>query len=186
MKKKKKIILGLVGELGAGKTCASNHIIKKYKTGYHQYSNILRDTADLLYLEHSRKNLQKISSALRQTLGEDVLAKVITKSVVNDKRKIVIVDGIRRFPDIKYLRKLPNFYLIYVTADLDLRYQRTKKRKEKPEDDKISFNEFKKHQENEADNLIKIVAKKADFKIINNSNYNSYYNQLDKIITKLK
>lgn len=185
MKRSKKIILGFVGELGSGKTTASKYLIKKYKAGYHQYSGILSDIANRLYLEKSRNNLQKLSLALRQTFGQDILAKTITQEVEKDKSKIVLVDGIRRFPDIKYLKKLQHFSLVYLTADLNLRFQRIKKRKEKPGDSQKSFKQFQKEEKNEADRMIKIVAKKAHFTVTNNTTFNHLYQQLDEIISKL-
>ncbi|MBU1164917.1 AAA family ATPase [Patescibacteria group bacterium] len=181
-----KIIIGFVGELASGKGCASEYLIKKYKAGYYIFSSPLRETAKKLYLEETRANLQKLSQSLRETFGQDILAKIIAENVKNDKRKIVIADGIRRFPDIRHLSKIHGFKLVYVTASENIRFARIKKRKQYSDDKKNSMAEFKKLQNSEADRLIKTVAKKAKIVIDNNSTKKDLYKKLDQMISKLK
>src|SRR3989344_2132033 len=98
----KKIIVGFAGEIASGKGTATKYVVEKYHAVSDRFSTMLRDIADRVYLEQSRNNLQKISTMLRQTFGDDFLAKVISNDVQKNQSDIVVVDGIRRLPDIKY------------------------------------------------------------------------------------
>lgn len=180
-----KIILGFVGEIASGKGTACDYIVKSYNAGYHKFSTILRNILDRLHKEHTRKNLQNLSTALRQALGEDLLADVITKDVAVDKAAIVCVDGIRRPTDIDHLQKMPNFFLIHVTADEKTRFNRLTKRTENKGDTNKTFEEFLQDQKAESEQLILEVAKEADYVIDNNGDFTDLQKQLDDMLKKI-
>lgn len=180
-----KIIFGLAGEMASGKGTVAKYLGKKYKGNSHRFSTMLRDLAKRMYLEESRDTLQKISEIFRQKFGEDILAKVIYRDVENDQHKIVVVDGVRRAPDIKYLQTFPNFKLIYIETSLEKRFVRTKRRYENSDDEVKTFAEFKKDQRKEAELQIKGLKAKADFLIKNDGTFKELYAQIEKIIKKL-
>jgi len=177
-----KIILGLTAELAGGKGTVAKYIKEKYQGNSHRFSTMLRDVLDRLYLEQSRENMQKLSTIVRQNFGEDTLAKVIYEDVKRDEHLVLVVDGVRRPADIKYLRELPEFKLVYIDASLEKRYERIIKRGENPDDATKTFEQFKKDQEGEADSLIRSLKKEADFVVDNNGNFEDLYSQIDKII----
>ncbi|KKU51715.1 MAG: hypothetical protein UX75_C0062G0002 [Candidatus Moranbacteria bacterium GW2011_GWE2_47_10] len=115
-----KLILGFTGEMVSGKGTAAKYVSEKYKANSYRFSTILRDILTRVHLEHSRENMQKISEALRKTFGEDVMAKSMALDVQNDQGEVVVIDGIRRLPDIKYLKELPHFKLVYIEADIEV------------------------------------------------------------------
>ncbi len=119
-----KIILGLVGEMGTGKSTLTEYIKTKHGAVSFRFSDMLSDIARRLYLEQSRPNLQMISSMIRETIGQDIMSKVIMRDAAEANAPIVITEGVRRPTDITYLKKLPNFYLIGITADERTRYER--------------------------------------------------------------
>ena len=127
-----KIILGLVGPIAAGKGTIATYLEQKYSASTYRFSSIMRDLLIRLHLPLSRENLQDISTMLRQRFGEDLFAKVIAENVIQDNNKIIVVDGIRRLADIKYLTRIKDFVLVKVAADPHLRYQRLIKRTEIP------------------------------------------------------
>ena len=112
-----KIILGFVGPLASGKGTICQYLKEKHGASVFRFSTMLRDVLNRLYLEISRDNMQNLSSALRQTFGDDLLASVIANDVKNEKNEFIVIDGVRREPDIKYLKDFPNFYLIEIKAD---------------------------------------------------------------------
>ena len=177
-----KIILGLVGEIASGKGTTYNYLSKKYDVGYHRFSTILRDILDRLHKEINRENMQKLSTILRENFEQDILAKVIAKDVKNDQHKIIIVDGVRRFADIKYLKKIKGFKLVYVTADIEKRYERVIKRFENSDDETKTFDDFKKEDKQESEIEIGKVGKQADIRINNNNSFKDLYKQVEKII----
>ena len=83
-----KIILGLAGEISSGKGTITKYLTDKYGASSCRFSTMLRDILDRLYMEHSRENMQKLSTMLRQNFGEDVLAKVMSEDVKKDDNKI--------------------------------------------------------------------------------------------------
>lgn len=178
----KKIILGFTGELACGKGTATKYITEKYSGSSHRFSTMLRDLLDRLYLPQSRENMQNISTDIRRTFGEDIMAKVMFEDAKNDTHNTVVIDGVRRPADIKYLRQLPEFKLIYIETSIEKRYERIVKRGENPDDNIKTLEQFKKDQEGEADSLILSLKDKADFIIDNNKTLDDLYKQIDAII----
>jgi len=178
----KKIILGIAGELACGKGTAAKYIVDKYDGGTHRFSNMLRDVAHRMHLEESRENIQKISTFFRQNFGEDIMSKVIYQDVAVDSHSIIAVDGVRRLTDIKYLKTLPGFKLIYIEADIKKRYERITKRGENTDDLGKSFEEFKMDHQRETELQIKDLKNEANFVIDNNRTMKDLYKQIDEII----
>ena len=112
-----KIIIGLTGEICAGKGIIVKYLEQKHGAASYRFSTMLRDLLGRLYLPVSRENMQFMSTAIRQYFGEDILAKVIAEDVKKDTNNIIVVDGVRRVPDIKYLREIPGFKLVRVAAE---------------------------------------------------------------------
>lgn len=179
-----KLILGIAGEIASGKGTVTNYIVNEYQAGAHRFSTMLRDILRRLYLEISRENLQNLSTILRQNFGEDTLSRAIAEDVKKDAREIVVIDGVRRLDDIKYLKKLPGFKLIYVEADIETRYERIIRRNENSNDQNKSFEEFSRENEQESEQQIKDLKNYADFVIDNNGEFKDLYKQVDKIVKK--
>jgi len=139
-----KIILGFAGEIASGKGTATKYIVEKYNGSSYRFSTMLRDVLDRLYLGHSREAIQKLSTFLRQTFGENLMAKVMFEDVKKDVREVIAIDGVRRLADIEYLSQLPEFKLVYVEADMEKRFERITRRGENMDDGAKTFEEFKK------------------------------------------
>lgn len=177
-----KIILGLAGEIASGKGTVAKYICEKHGGASHRFSTMLRDVAKRMYLEENRENLQKISTIFRQNFFDDILSSVIAKDVENDEHKIIAIDGVRRMADIAYLKKLPNFRLVYINTSLEKSFERITKRNENSDDGSKTFEEFKKDHEREAELQIRNLENKADFVVDNDGNFGELYSQIDKII----
>lgn len=181
-----KIILGFVGDLAAGKGTLAKYLQSTYNSNTYRFSNMLRDMLDRIYVEKTRENLQDISTFIRARFGQDVMSKVLAKDVENDKGEVVIVDGIRRPTDITYLRQIPGFHLIYITAESKLRWERLVARKENPGDENKSYENFLKDEQSEADQLIATLGKEAEFTIVNNGTQEELFAQIENIIGEIK
>jgi dephospho-CoA kinase len=179
-----KIILGLAGEIASGKGTVAKYINEKYFGSSHRFSTMLRDVARRMYMEESRENIQKISTLFRKNFSDDLMSKVIYHDVENDSHEHIVVDGVRRVPDIDYLKKLPGFKLVYIEADIEKRYERLTKRGENTDDNSKSFEEFKKDHERETELRIKDLKNIADFVVDNNGTFEELYAQIDKIISQ--
>ncbi len=178
-----KLILGFVGQIASGKGTATEYLRQKHNASAYRFSTILRDVLNRLFLDVSRKNLQKISQALREYFGEDTLAKVMAEDVKKDNNNLIAIDGIRRPDDFKYLKEMPGFALIHISADMEKRYERITKRWENNDDKSKTYEQFKADHLGEAELKIKEIASQADYTIDNNGALEELYSQLDKIIS---
>jgi len=177
-----KIILGITGEIACGKGTIASHLAKEYQAGTHRFSTMLRDVLDRMYIEQTRENIATLSTILRKNYGEDVMAKTMMREAEDDKNEIVIIDGVRRLADIKYLQELPHFKLVYIEADMQKRYERIIKRGENTDDIGKTFEEFQKEHELETELQIRDLKNYANYVVDNNGTYTDLYEQIDKII----
>lgn len=179
-----KIILGLAGEIASGKGTVAKYLLEKHDGSTHRFSTMLRDVVKRMYLEENRENLQKLSTIFRQYFSGDILSKVIYHDVIDDNNKVIAIDGVRRYPDVEYLKTMLEFKLVYIETNMKNRYERIIKRGENTDDKNKTFEEFKKDQEREAEKDVKDLKRKADFIIDNNGTFENLYKQIDKIISE--
>jgi len=184
MENNKKIILGIIGEISAGKDTLAEYLKLKHNATHYRFSEPLRDILVRLHIEINRHNLQNLSTMLRQLFGQNVLAKTICEDFKNGVNMAVIT-GIRRPGDVDYFFNMPNFKLLYVTADIKIRYSRMLRRKENNDDNYKTFEEFIEDNKAEAELQIPLVSQKADFTIDNSGTLEELYIKIDQIITNL-
>lgn len=180
-----KIILGFVGPIASGKGTACKYLKENHDAEIFRFSTMLRDVLDRFYIDQSRENMQDVSAALRQTFGEDLMAKTMAKDVENSQTNIVAVDGVRRLPDIKYLREVPGFHLIEINADQKTRFERITKRGENADDTSKTFEQFQADEQREAEKQIKTVARTADFHVNNDGTLDDLHRQIEEILKKV-
>lgn len=181
-----KIILGFVGPLASGKEVAKKYLEDKHEAGVHRFSIMLRDILNRLYLPISRENMQNLSLSLRNLFGVDTLARVIAQDVQNDQHEIVVVDGVRRLPDIIGLNEIPGFHLVAIDAPAETRYERMKLRNENAGDAEKSFEEFIADGKREAELQIPEVMAAAKFHLDNSGRLEDLYRQIEAILEILK
>ncbi|OGD67293.1 hypothetical protein A2442_00795 [Candidatus Campbellbacteria bacterium RIFOXYC2_FULL_35_25] len=180
----KKIILGIAGEIAGGKGAMTKYIVEKFDGTSLRFSTMLRDILDRLYFEQSRDNMQKLSTSLRSVFGEDLLAKVMADDVRKNDANIIVIDGVRRIDDIKYLKEIPYFKLVYVDTNMKKRYERIVGRGENSDDNQKTFEQFQIDHEKETELQIKGLKNEADFVVDNNGSLEEFYTQIDNIIKK--
>ena len=181
-----KIILGFVGPMASGKGTCCQYLADRYGARSHRFSTILRDILNRVYLPHTRDNLQQVSSTLRGAFGDDLLARAIAQDVGADTGALVTVDGVRRLPDIKFLRNIEGFFLIGISAEERVRFERITQRNENPDDEHKTFADFAREGQQEAERQIAEVMSSADFTVDNNGDFPALYAQLDAILTKIR
>ncbi len=167
----KKIIIGLIGEKGSGKGTfvdLLSKIINKNNIVHLKSSMILGDSLDLWNIKKTRENLQKLAIVMDENFGKGTLTNAIYERIKNDKKNIVIYDGIRWQTDVEMIRSFHKNILIYITANPKVRYERLKERKEKIGEENLTFEQFMKEEKAYTEIFISRIGKTADFKIENN------------------
>lgn len=135
------LILGFTGSIGSGCTFLSEGVkgILSDKGHYYQLSDVLKDIAKERKLEPTVSNLQNIGNELRgkvQSDGKPNLSILIDACIqkietdiektnfTKDENAVILIDGIKNEGEVKSLKQFPNFYLISVQADRNVRSPR--------------------------------------------------------------
>ncbi|HAT74315.1 MAG: hypothetical protein US30_C0002G0049 [Candidatus Moranbacteria bacterium GW2011_GWF2_36_839] len=181
-KQKKKIILAISGDIASGKNEMSAYIEKKYESYAYRSSEVLRDILGRMYLPESRENMQKVSTMMREYFGEDIISYVASQDLKKIKKRIIAINGIRRFSDLKILKKYFEVKIIYIDSSLKNRYERICKRLENTDDGVKTLDKFKKDHKSEAERQTRCLRKKADYIIENDESLEEFHREIDKII----
>ncbi len=176
-----KIIIGLVGETGSGKDTVAHYLKRRYDVQLLRFSLPLKKTLDLFFNKSSKKDQSWLYSVFKERFGEDVLHKGVSR-YVEQNEGIMCVNGMRMMKDLDFIRSFENNFIIYVTADQELRWKRVLGRGEKT-DDKQTLEEFKKFEETaETEKNIPLIGAKADFVIKNNGSMDELLWQVDDVM----
>ncbi len=146
------MIIGLTGKNAAGKGEIANHLKAKGFV-YYSLSDVIREEATKRGLEHTRDNLIKLGTEMREKHGNSILAKKINEKINQLKtqgKKDFVVDSIRNPGEIEELRKNKGFMLIAVHTDARIRFERLLKRGRAG--DARTFEEFLEHENKENNN----------------------------------
>lgn len=170
--------------MASGKDTSAEYLKKKYDAGIYSFSTMLNDVLKRFYLDFNRDNLVKISEIIRETFGEDTMAKTMAKDVENDASNLIVVSNARRPADVEYLSKLPNFVLVEIFADPKTRYERLSARREKVDDKTKTFEQFMADHQRSTEVSILEIAKMASEKINNDGTLEQLYAQLDSLVNK--
>lgn len=176
-------VIGLVGEKGSGKEtfCVFLEEIAKNQKIFHiRFSDILKQTLMLWDLPITRHNLQLLAQVMDQGFGQGTLTHAISEQIKGSEADIIILDGIRWQTDLDLLNSFSNPLLIYISADLQKRYNRLLLRGEKSEEQISTIAQFKKEETAKNELLISKFGKKADVKIINNGTLEDFKAEVEK------
>ncbi len=141
-KKKKYIVyVGVVGQIAVGKGVLVEYLTKKLGFISFSLSSILHEELKKKKInEFTRKTLQDMGDELRRKRGDAVLAELAIESLMKQGKNRVVIEGIRNPGEVEFLKKNPNFVLIGVKANRELRFKRLLKRA-KPWDPK-TYSDF--------------------------------------------
>lgn len=163
-------LIALVGEIGSGKETFAKllqEVAEGKKVVHVRYSDILKKTLELWGMPITRETLTTMRQTMNSNFGEDSLPKATQESAKNLDADIVILDGVRWMADVEALRSLHDALLIYITAPIETRFERIKKRSEKEDESSLNLEEFRKGANTPNEILIPEIGEKAEVKIEN-------------------
>ena len=181
-----KIVLGFVGLPCAGKGTAIDYLVKKHHFFYSSTSDEIREELKKRNIEITRENLQNLSGQLKGENGPDFWARKAWKKVVTSGSEKAVVDSIRAVPEVAFLKKQKNFYLIAVNASPEVRFQRMRGRNR--EGDPQVWEDFVKMEEKDktgGGRNIDACLQMADFTVENNGTIDVIGEQLEDILSKV-
>ncbi len=181
-----KVIIGIAGEIASGKDTAGKYIAEKYQAQSLRFSQPLRDILDRMHLDQNRENMARLSLHLRKAFGEDVFSKIILAEAEKSAYDLVVVDGVRRSPDMLHLEAEPDFHFIYVEASPETRYARLIERRQNTDDATKTLQQFQKDALLEAESQIRDLKGRAEFVVSNDGTLEELQKQLDDIVAKVQ
>lgn len=182
-----KTVIGIVGEKGSGKGTFADLLKEAYpdlKVEKATFSDVIKDALTVWNLEPSRGNFINMMVAIKNAFGEGVLANAVKKRIEDLSGEIIIVDGMRWEHDLHMIKSFPKKFVLYITADPKVRYERTKNRGVKIGEANASFEEFMKQESAETETYIPRIASQADFTINNNGSLEEYKSQTKEFAKK--
>lgn len=177
------LVFGLVGHIASGKGTVVEYLKKNHNAIQYRFSKILDDILSRLYLENSRDNQINLAVKLRELHGNDVLARVLASDIKKDNPKLAIVDGIRYKEELEAFRALPDFKLVAVIADEEIRYKRMLLRGEKAGETKTTRKDFTNMHKRPTEIYIDALMQTADVTIANNGSSEELYKQIEGLVT---
>lgn len=180
-----KLIIGIVGQKGSGKeTCAAliqKHMPEGTTFAHVRSSDILGETLTLWDLPHTRHNLQRMAIIMDTEFGLGTLTHAVRERIESLSADVVIFDGVRWQSDADMVRSFPHNKLIHIFTDLQVRYERTKARKEKVGEAFTDFETFKKEEMAKTELDIPRIGETADIQINNNGTEEELAEQIKAI-----
>jgi dephospho-CoA kinase len=168
-----KIVVGLVGEKGSGKETFGDflmELVRDQKIVRVRFSDILNETLKFWSIDRTRENLQKLAVIMDEGFKKGTLTHAIYQRIHSLEADIVILDGVRWETDEKLIRSFPKNYLVYINADVDIRYERLKIRREKLDEAK-TYAQFMEEEKAPNEVLIPEIGKRSDFEVKNNGTF---------------
>jgi len=122
-----KKIIGLVGEIGAGKSTIAAHLVSK---GCHhlRFSFPIEEEIRRRGLPLERAIYQDVGDEWRSKFGLDYISKLLLKKVDETDKQLFVVEGFRNPGELPPFRQREDFFLLGLVADPKVRFQRLRDR----------------------------------------------------------
>jgi uncharacterized protein YprB with RNaseH-like and TPR domain/predicted nuclease with RNAse H fold/dephospho-CoA kinase len=169
-----RLVIGLSGALGAGKTTAAEHL-QSLGCEYVRYSQVIARQLKEKKPNHTREDLQVEGQRVHVELGQRWLGRELLRPVF--QRRFVVVDGLRFPEDHAFLTEIfgSQFLHIHVVARRDLRKARFEQR------EGVAFESADAHAVEARGKELKLFARDV---VENNGSVDNYRAALDKVLRR--
>jgi dephospho-CoA kinase len=180
----KKLIIGLAGMPGAGKSVIVN-VAKANGYGVVVMGDEVREEAKKRGLEPTPENLGYIMLELRRLEGETVIARRFIQKIAIMTENTIIVDGIRSLAEVEeFKRNFPKFALVAIHASPETRFRRLFHRGRS--DDPKSWEIFRERDMRELSVGLGNTIALAEYMIVNEESLNKVKRQAIKILRRIE
>lgn len=181
------MIIGLSGTLCSGKDTVAEYLTKQKGFKHISLSQILRELAAENGVENNMKELTAFGNGLNKKFEPGKLAKIALEKI--DPRGDVVISSIRQPSEIEILKSIEGFKMIFVDADIEIRFKRLQNRGREGDSETLEeFAELEAHQsagESGGMNLAE-CKKHSDYIIENNGSMEDYLNKIEETIKNIK
>src|SRR5437870_138122 len=174
-----RLVVGVAGRIGAGKTSVARYLSSSYKFRYIRYSRVLAEW--LAKDPDSKPNLQEIgwevmAGGMQTELNRRLIAQIMSNADV-------AVDGLRHPIDCESLRNsfLSSFHLLYIDSPLEDRRERLRARGRY-----TSLDSFKAADSHPVEQQIELLRASAPLVIQNKSSLQDLYVAVDDAIREFR
>lgn len=126
--RKQRIIIGVTGYIAAGKGTFTDIVRNEFGFGYYAIVDRVREFAAMQFKELTRENLQYTGNHVQKLFGPDIFARLIAAQIWADQKEKVVVESIRNPQEYAFLAQRPDFFMVAVTAPLEIRFARLQRR----------------------------------------------------------
>jgi dephospho-CoA kinase len=171
------LTIGITGPIGAGKTTAAKYLAATHGLSYLRYSEVLAEmspepTPDRQTLRDFGSDI--MSRGMQSNLNQKLLSKM--QSGIN-----YVVDGLRHPIDFETLSTRPPFYLLYIDASPQIRWQRFRSR-----DKSITWEEFVATETHPVESYLPILKEKAYKTLLNEAHMTEFHADLDAVFSDIR
>jgi len=177
------LILGIVGEKSSGKSVVFHYLGRQRGVLVLRFSDVLNEILRMLNLDERDRAIQgKLAESLRHTFGGGVLVRALLHRAGRSRARLVVLDGIRKLPELRAFRRQRGAKVLYVTAPYELRWQRARRRHQRT-DDRVSLKKFIQIEKTyPAEVEIPAVGRRADVRIDNVGSRRELFQRVDAML----
>lgn len=175
----KRLVIGIAGRIGAGKTTAGNYLSSRYGFQYVRYSQVLSEWR--AKGPETRSHLQEVgwqvmAGGAQTELNRKLIAQILPHTDA-------AVDGLRHPIDYDSLRGsfVSSFYLLYIESPREERWNRLKERGKYPSIE--SFDHADSHQ---VEQQIELLRDRATLVLSNAGALAHLYSALDNAVERFR
>lgn len=180
----RQIIIGLIGEINAGKTTLAEYLKFKYGFKTLRYSKII---SELYHCGEDRKSLQEMGAEIaKNPEAQRSLSLEMIKRIEADKEHNYVVDGFRHEIDFNTFKSRfkEDFIPVYIDASFMNSFNRYNKRREQP----ASIEEFRLIYNNESEQdlfLLRTRCYSEGYIVENNKTFKDYYESFEILLKEI-